>query len=43
MKKELKVKKERLYKQIALLIKYQSFLINTELHNIEELEVKEYI
>ena len=40
MKRKLKMKRERLYKQITLLIKCQSSLIDTELHNIKELEVE---
>ena len=40
MKRELKIKKERLYKQITLLVKYQLSLIDTELYNIKELKIK---
>ena len=40
-KREMKVKKERLHKQIAFLKKCQSELIRTELQNIEELEAEE--
>ena len=42
IKRELKMKKERLYKQIALFIKCWSSLIDTELCNIEELKVKKH-
>ena len=38
---EMKVKKERLHKQIAFLKKCQSELIHTELQNIEELKAEE--
>ena len=37
----MKVKKERLHKQIAFLKKRRSELIHTELQNIEELEAEE--
>ena len=40
-KREMKVKKERLHKQIAFLKKRRSELIRTELQNIEELEAEE--
>ena len=40
-KREMKVKKERLHKQIAFLKKHRSELIRTELQNIEELEAEE--
>ena len=40
-KQEMKVKKERLHKQIAFLEKRRSELIHTELQNIEELEAEE--
>ena len=40
-KQEMKVKKERLHKQIAFLKKRRSELIRTELQNIEELEAEE--
>ena len=43
MKRELKIKKEKLYKQITLLIKCQLLLIDTELHNIEELKIKKCV
>ena len=41
-KREMKVKKERLHKQIAFLKKRRSELIHTELQNIEELEAEEH-
>ena len=34
------MKKERLYKQITLLLKCQTVLIDTELHNIKKLKQK---
>ena len=40
-KREMKVKKERLHKQITFLEKRQLELIHTELQNIEELEAEE--
>ena len=40
-KREMKVKKERLHKQIAFLKKCRSELIHTELQNIEELKAEE--
>ena len=40
-KQEMKVKKERLHKQIAFLKKRRSELIRTELQNIEELKAEE--
>ena len=40
-KQEMKVKKERLHKQIAFLKKRRSELIHTELQNIEELKAEE--
>ena len=40
-KQEMKVKKERLHKQIAFLKKRQLELIRTELQNIKELEAEE--
>ena len=42
-KLKLIIKKERFYKQIALLMKHQLSLIDTELHNIEELKVKKCV
>ena len=40
-KREMKVKKERLHKQIAFLKKRRLELIRTELQNIEELKAEE--